>query len=316
MTHSVHTSGRWSRGLLGGLAAGAVGTAVLNAVTYADMAWRGRDASTVPEDTVEALAQRVGLSVGGSGTERGNRRTALGALSGTVAGLGVGALVGTARAAGLRLPAGVGGAVTGVAAMAATDLPAHALGVTDLRTWTAQDWVSDVVPHLAFGVAAHSTLRMVDPPEPGGSTAVVDRPAKASGGLVARSALLGVAAGGRSTLGLAGPALTGGNAAAKLGAVSALGAEVVLDKNPSTPSRLSAAGLPARLLAGASGAVVLARREHQQVVLPVLAGVAGALVGSAAGVTWRAFAAELAPDWQGAVVEDVASLTLAVLASR
>ncbi|MEZ0166453.1 hypothetical protein AB2L27_16955 [Kineococcus sp. LSe6-4] len=304
------------RGLRGGLAAGAVGTAVLNAVTYADMAWRGRDASTTPEDVVDALAGRLGTEVGGARGQRANRRTALGALSGTVAGLGVGALVGTARAAGLWMPPVVGGVVTGAVAMAATDAPAHALGVTDVRGWTGQDWVADAVPHLAFGLAAHATLRMTDPAPAEGSTAVVDRPRPASAGLLARSALLGVAAGGRSSLGLAGPALTGGSAVAKVGALAAVGVEVVQDKKPQTPSRLSAAGLPARLASGAGGALALARRDHRRAALPVVAGAAGALAGSVLGAAWRAGASEVVPDWQAAVVEDVASLTLAVLASR
>ena len=312
---SVNSS-RTSRGLLGGLAAGAVGTAVLNAVSYAEMAWRGREASTVPADTVEALADRIGRPVGGSAAQRGNRLTALGALSGTVAGLGVGALVGTARAAGLRLPPGVGAVVTGAAAMAATDLPVAALGVSDLREWTARDWVSDAVPHLAFGLAAHSTLRRLDPDLPRGTTVVVGRPAKASAGLVARSALLGVATGGRSSLGLAGPALTGSSTPAKVLALAGLGFELHQDKQPATPSRLSAAGLPARIASGAGGAVALARREDRRVALPVVAGALGALVGSVAGASWRAWAGELVPDWQAAVVEDVASVTLAVLASR
>ncbi len=116
----------------------------------------------------------------GSRGERTNRRTALAALTGTAAGLGVGALVGTARAAGLRLPPVVGGVVTGALAMAATDGPAHALGVTDVREWTGQDWVADAVPHLAFGLAAHSTLRLVDRRPEEGSTAVVDKPTRAS----------------------------------------------------------------------------------------------------------------------------------------
>lgn len=304
-----------TRGVRDGLVAGAVGTTVLNAVTYADMAWRGRDASSTPADTATALAERLGLSVGGSRTERANRATALGAVSGTVAGLGVGVLVGVARRAGLRLPPGLGGILTGAAAMAATDLPAAALDVTDLRDWTSTDWISDAVPHLAFGVAAHSTLRALDP-APGGSTAVVDRPAPASAGLVARSALLGVAAGGRSSLGAAGPALTGSSTPAKLGALAALGTEVVLDKLPTTPSRLSPAGLPTRLLAGAGGALALARRNDSRLVLPALAGGVGALVGSVAGASWRAWAGQRVPDWQAAVAEDVVSFGLAVLASR
>ncbi|NAZ87382.1 hypothetical protein GTR00_14940, partial [Kineococcus sp. T90] len=207
--------------VLAGAVAGAAGTTVLNAVTYGDVAVRGRAPSTVPEQTVTALAERLGRPVGGRGAEREHRTTALGALSGYAAGVGVGKLVGLARAAGLRMPAGVGGVVTGALAMAATDLPAHALGVTDLRTWTAQDWVSDALPHLAYGVTAHAALRALDPPAAHGRAAIVDlpslragtaarrpqRPSRASAGLLLRSALLGVAAGGRSSLGLAGPAL-------------------------------------------------------------------------------------------------------------
>ena len=309
---------RPGRGFVEGLAAGAVGTAVLNAVGYADMAWRGRDASAVPGQVVDALAARLDLHVGGSQRERANRRTAFGALSGTVAGLATGALVGTARRAGLRLPVGVGGLVTGAAAMAATDLPAHALGVTDVRTWTAQDWVSDAVPHLAFGLAAHSTLRRFDAARGSrtGSTVVLDRPTRASGGLLLRSALLGLAAGGRSSLGLAGPAITGSSAAAQFAAISGLAAEVVADKQPGAPDRTDPAVLPVRLVSGAAGAAVLARRAHARSALPVLLGTAGALAGSFAGVSYRAWAARYVPDWQAAIAEDVAATTLAVLASR
>jgi hypothetical protein len=41
----------------------------------------------------------------------------------------------------------------GLAAMAASDLPATALGVTDPRTWGAAGWASDLLPHLAYGLA-------------------------------------------------------------------------------------------------------------------------------------------------------------------
>jgi hypothetical protein len=36
------------------------------------------------------------------------------------------------------------------------------LGITDPRTWSRTDWVSDVVPHLAYGFATHSTLAALD----------------------------------------------------------------------------------------------------------------------------------------------------------
>ena len=35
--------------------------------------------------------------------------------------------------------------------MAATDAGNVALGLTDPREWSASDWLSDLVPHLAYG---------------------------------------------------------------------------------------------------------------------------------------------------------------------
>jgi len=40
--------------------------------------------------------------------------------------------------------------------------PMAALGVTDPRTWPADSWVSDLVPHVAYGLAtaaAYEALR-------------------------------------------------------------------------------------------------------------------------------------------------------------
>lgn len=70
-------------GVLGrGLVAGAVGTTVLNGVTYLDMAVRGRPASEAPEQLVAALVDAAGATIPGRGKTRDNRQTALGALSG------------------------------------------------------------------------------------------------------------------------------------------------------------------------------------------------------------------------------------------
>ena len=58
----VGTSGTGRRGIstlgwaLRGAAAGAAGSTALNAVTYLDMAGRGRGSSSTPEQTVQALA--------------------------------------------------------------------------------------------------------------------------------------------------------------------------------------------------------------------------------------------------------------------
>jgi len=37
--------------------------------------------------------------------------------------------------------------------MVASDGPAVALGVTDPRQWDLNSWLSDIVPHLAYGLA-------------------------------------------------------------------------------------------------------------------------------------------------------------------
>jgi hypothetical protein len=63
-------------GAAAGMAAGAAGTTALNAVTYADMAWRGRPSSSAPGQAAERIAERMGLKVPGDGEERENRSRA------------------------------------------------------------------------------------------------------------------------------------------------------------------------------------------------------------------------------------------------
>jgi hypothetical protein len=43
--------------------------------------------------------------------------------------------------------------------MAATDGSMAGLGVSDPRTWSAGAWLSDAVPHLAYGAVTSATLR-------------------------------------------------------------------------------------------------------------------------------------------------------------
>ncbi|RJK96156.1 hypothetical protein D5H78_10835 [Vallicoccus soli] len=304
-----------------GLAAGALGTAVLDLVTWSDVALRGRPTSEVPGRTVETLLDAVGVSLGSTGAERDARRGAAGAAGGWAAGLGVAVAASAARRAGLRLPAPVAAVVTGAAAMAAADVPAAALGVTDPRSWSATDWVADAVPHLAYGVAVTSALRSAER-EDAAERGTTDRRAPGSG-LVLRSLLLGVAAGGRSTLGVAAPLLltprrVGGRGHGPLGgalALLALAGELTADKLPGTPSRLMGPALAGRVGAGALGGVLLARREGAVAVLPALAGAAGALAGSYAGASWREAAARRVPDLQAALAEDAAALGLAALAA-
>jgi hypothetical protein len=149
-------------GILTGAAAGAAGTAALNAMTYIDMTVRGRGTSSTPEQTVEAIEDRLPVSVPGEGETRDNRVSALGSLSGIVTGIGIGTVFGLLRRAGLRPPAPVGAVLIGLAAMASTDLSVAALKVSDPRTWSAADWLSDLVPHLVYGAVTYATLEALD----------------------------------------------------------------------------------------------------------------------------------------------------------
>ncbi len=293
-----------------GLAAGAAGSTVLTAVTHLDMAVRGRAASSTPDRTVDALAEATGRDVPGAGAERDNRRAALGALAGIGNGVAVGVLASLARTAGVRLPPAVGALTTGAAAMALTDGTTAALGVGDPRDWSGREWVSDAVPHLAYGAAVQAVVQAI--PVPG------DRARrKASGGLTVRSLVLGVATGCRSSLGLGAPALTNpaGGAARKIGALAAIGGELYADKLAAAPARTSAPGLPARFASAAAGAGALSARQDANAAVPILAGLAGAAAGSWGGLGWRRWASARVPDWQAAVLEDGVALGLALAAT-
>lgn len=143
----------------GGLAAGAAGTTALNAATYLDMAIRGRGTSEMPEKAVEELTRRAGQEVPGSGSVRENRMQGLGALSGIATGLGVGVFAAVLGPLHRHLPAALSALALGGFAMAATDASMSRLGLTDPKSWSVQDWLSDALPHLAYGAAATYTLR-------------------------------------------------------------------------------------------------------------------------------------------------------------
>ncbi|MGW2458122.1 hypothetical protein ACWC2M_03660 [Streptomyces sp. NPDC001761] len=145
------------RSLTKGLLAGAAGTAALNVVSYGDMLLRGRGSSGVPATIAGKLAGGAGVRLG-EGEDKEHREEALGALLGYVTGLGVGAAYGLARRDG-NLPVLAAGPLLAAAAMAGSDLPATALKVTDPTTWSLTSWVSDIVPHLAYGFTAASVYR-------------------------------------------------------------------------------------------------------------------------------------------------------------
>lgn len=143
-----------------GAVAGAAGTTALNAVTFLDMAVRGRPASTTPEQTVDRGLALVGATLPGDEQQRGARRSGLGSLLGSVAGVSAGVVIAAVR--GSMSPSGKAGTF-GTAltvAMLAGNGPMTILGVTSPAQWTARDWAADVVPHLAYALAATCALEL------------------------------------------------------------------------------------------------------------------------------------------------------------
>lgn len=134
--------------------AGAVGSTALNAVSYLDMALRARPASSTPEESARRLAQVTGVDLGPE-DRAANRRSGLGPLLGY--GVGVGGAVAVVLAARRPLPLAVATVLLGGTVMALSDGSMTALGITDPRRWSRADWLADVVPHLAYGVAAALT---------------------------------------------------------------------------------------------------------------------------------------------------------------
>jgi hypothetical protein len=140
-----------------GLAAGAAGITMLNAITYLDMAVRARPSSDTPSQAVEQLAAKAGAEIPGEDGERENRLAGLGPLAGIATGAAVGVIAALTWPTLARLPAPVAAAVLGALAMAGSDGPLVALGLTRPRDWAA-DWASDVIPHLGYGAVTYATL--------------------------------------------------------------------------------------------------------------------------------------------------------------
>ncbi len=284
-------------GFLRGAASGAAGTTALVATSYLDSAIRG------PRRTPVGLPAR---------------------LTDATTGVGLGALAGVLRGAGVRLPALVGGPLLGLAAMAASEGPRAVLRIGDPQRGSAPDLVADAVRHLVYGVTTHTTLvglsRVAESREP--------LPVTNASALL-RAAAIGAASGSRSTAGVAALALTSspespGPVASRLGgrtgtALSSLAAagELVADQLPTTPSRLNPAGLVARAALGATSAAALARRDGHDPALAGLVAVGAAIGAAVLGVRWRAAAQRRwGSDRPGAVLEDAAAALLAYAGAR
>jgi len=148
-----------------------------------------------------------------------------------------------------------------------------------------------------------------------------------SGHLLGRGALLGVASGMRSTVGLAalvrGPTrdLPGvlAHRLARPAAGVAVGAELVLDKMPFTGSRLDPEGIAGRLVFAGLGAALLARRAQAGAAKGasvVLLAVACSALSAKVAHDLRAKCAETVPDAAVAIGEDLLALGVAALACR
>lgn len=142
-----------------GAVAGAVGVTALNAVTYLDVSVRGRASSDAPAKLAERLVDRLSIPLAGDTTRRQHQLAGIGALLGIATGVAVGAASGVGRSQLNRIPFVLASIATGATAMLCSDAPLAAAGVSDPRTWSIPDWISDVVPHLVFGAAVEATLR-------------------------------------------------------------------------------------------------------------------------------------------------------------
>jgi len=145
------------RQILTGAAAGAAGTTALNGLTYLDMAVRARPTSSTPQDTVERLVDKLPVDVPGEGDDRANRVSGIGPLMGLTTGIAVGALYGAVTSLTGRPRPAVGGLAATAAVLVGSNGPMAALGVSDPREWDANAWLSDVIPHLAYGMVTALT---------------------------------------------------------------------------------------------------------------------------------------------------------------
>ena len=137
-------------------------------------------------------------------------------------------------------------------------------------------------------------------------------------------AWLGVASGMRSTVALAAviargsPNLPGPlrHRLAVPAAGVAVAVELVLDKLPTTPSRLDPVGLIGRAGFAAGAAALHARGAHRRAATDAAVAAVTALITAKVAHDVRAAAGRRVPDLVAAVVEDGLALGIAALASR
>ncbi len=129
-----------------GIAAGAAGTAVLNATTFADMAIRARPPSKVPGRVVKEIARRSGVP-----RLPRERVQGLSMLLGYADGFASGVLFGVLRPRVRKVPWYAAGLGLAALTMVLSEGTATAMGKTDPRTWGVTGWITDIVPRLLYG---------------------------------------------------------------------------------------------------------------------------------------------------------------------
>jgi hypothetical protein len=133
-----------------GLAAGCAGIVALEIASYADQYVKGRAPSKTPTRLGEGIADKAGLELG-EGRTRVHRASALGPIAGYADGVLLGIAWATLSAHPLKsLPKGA--LLLTAGAWAGSNVPLISLGITDPRSWSPEEWQSDIVPHAAYGV--------------------------------------------------------------------------------------------------------------------------------------------------------------------
>ena len=60
-----------------------------------------------------------------------------------------------------RVSTPLAGVAVGLAAMSAADASYAVTGASDPKTWTIADWVSDLVPHVIYGLITVATYETI-----------------------------------------------------------------------------------------------------------------------------------------------------------
>jgi uncharacterized membrane protein len=130
--------------------------------------------------------------------------------------------------------------------------------------------------------------------------------------LLRRTAMLGAATGLRTSVGVGLLVARRSGVLGRSAAAAAVCAELVLDKLPSTGSRLEPPALGGRMLVAALGAAALARGERRPPFGPAVVSAAAALGAAKAGHDARVALARRLPDRVVAIAEDALAFAFAI----